>query len=481
MPVNAGAGSFFRTMAAGRAIVRPDRRRCPAEGCSARPARETVAALPETTESLPMAPTASPPIDRRAWSVLAVSTLAFTVCFMVWMMFGVIGIPIRKQLGLNATEFGLLTATPVLTGSLIRVPLGIWTDRYGGRIVMAILMASTVPAIWLMSYATQYWHFLVIGLFVGLAGGSFSVGTPYVARWFPKARQGMAMGVYGAGNSGAAVNKFVAPVLVVAFGWAMVPQVYAAIMAGTVVLFWLFSAHDPKHLVPPNTRFVDQLKALKDPKVLKYCQYYSIVFGGYVALSLWMVQYYVGEYGLDIRVAALLAACFSLPGGVLRAIGGVLSDKYGAHKVTWWVMWVSWICLFLLSYPQTSFTVQTVAGPKTFEIGLNVVGFTALMAVLGVAWAFGKASVFKYIGDDYPDNIGAISGIVGLAGGLGGFVLPILFGALLDLTGVRSSAFMLMYGVVWVSLIWMYWTEVRATEVMGANAPASPLSRSFAR
>ena len=120
-----------------------------------------------------------------ALSVLMVSTLAFTVCFMVWMMFGVIGIPLKKQLGLNATEFGLLTAMPVLTGSLIRVPLGIWTDRYGGRIVMTILLAITVPAIWSMSYATQYWQFLVIGLFVGLAGGSFSVGTPYVARWFP--------------------------------------------------------------------------------------------------------------------------------------------------------------------------------------------------------------------------------------------------------------------------------------------------------
>ncbi|PZP27350.1 MAG: MFS transporter [Roseateles depolymerans] len=413
------------------------------------------------------------PVDRKAWSILIVSTLAFTVCFMVWMMFGVIGIPIKKQLGLNATEFGLLTAMPVLTGSLVRVPLGIWTDRYGGRIVMALLMIATVPAIWLMAYATQYWHFLVIGLFVGLAGGSFSVGTPYVARWFPKSRQGMAMGVYGAGNSGSAVNKFVAPVLLVSFGWAMVPQVYAAIMAGTVVLFWLFSHSNPAHLVTSNVSFREQLQALKDPRVLKYCQYYSIVFGGYVALALWMVQYYVGEFGLDIRVAALLAACFSLPGGVLRAIGGLLSDKYGAHKVTWWVMWVSWICLFLLSYPQTDFTVVTITGAKTFHIGLNVYAFTGLLAVLGVAFAFGKASVFKYISDDYPKNIGAISGIVGLAGGLGGFVLPILFGALLDLTGVRSSAFMLMYGVVWVSLIWMYWTEVRRTDVMGHGTQAA--------
>ena len=408
--------------------------------------------------------------NRQALSVLIVSTLAFTVCFMVWMMFGVIGIPIKKALNLNATEFGLLTATPVLTGSLIRVPLGIWTDRFGGRIVMALLMLSTVPAIFLMAYATQYWHFLVIGLFVGLAGGSFSVGTPYVARWFPKNRQGFAMGVYGAGNSGAAVNKFVAPAIVVAFGWTMVPQVYAAVMLGTVIVFWLFSHSDPAHRVSSNVKFMDQLQALKDPKVLKYCQYYSIVFGGYVALSLWMVQYYVGEFGLDIRAAALLAACFSLPGGVLRAIGGWLSDKYGAHSVTWWVMWVSWICLFLLSYPQFDFTVATINGPKTYHMGLNIYVFTGLMFILGIAWAFGKASVFKYISDDYPGNIGAISGIVGLAGGLGGFVLPILFGVLLDVTGIRSSAFMLMYGVVWVSLIWMYWTEVRRAEVIGPNA-----------
>ena len=406
----------------------------------------------------------------QALSVLMASTLAFTVCFMVWMMFGVIGIPIKKTLGLNATEFGLLTAMPVLTGSLIRVPLGIWTDRYGGRIVMAVLMALTVPAIWMIEYATAFWHFLVIGLFVGLAGGSFSVGTPYVARWFPRSQQGFAMGIYGAGNSGAAVNKFVAPALVVAFGWTMVPQVYAAIMLGTLIVFWLFSYSDPNHLVPSHTKFRDQLKSLKDPKVLKYCQYYSIVFGGYVALSLWMVQYYVGEFGLDIRAAALLAACFSLPGGVLRAAGGWMSDKWGAHSVTWWVLWVSWVCLFLLSYPQFDFTVATVNGPKTFHIGLNVYLFTALMFILGIAFAFGKASVFKYISDDYPQNIGTISGIVGLAGGMGGFVLPIMFGALMDLTGIRSSAFMLMYGVVWVSLIWMFWTEVRGRELMGSNA-----------
>ena len=337
-------------------------------------------------------------------------------------------------------------------------------------------MLCCVVPIWLIGYATQYWHFLVLGLFVGMVGGSFSVGTPYVARWFKKDQQGFAMGVFGAGNSGAALNKFVAPVIVVAIGWQFVPQIYAAAMLVTAILFWFFSYSDPSHLVPAKVTLREQLATLKDPNVWKYCQYYSIVFGGYVALSLWMVQYYVGEYGMDIRVAALLAACFSLPGGVLRAIGGWMSDKHGAHNVTWWVLWVSWICLFILSYPQTDFTVLGIDGPKTFHIGLNVWVFTALMFIMGIAWAFGKASVFKYIADEYPHNIGAISGIVGLAGGMGGFVLPIMFGALQDFTGIRSSAFMLLYAIVWVSLIWMYWTEVRRTEVMGLRSPASPLA-----
>ena len=416
------------------------------------------------------APSTSRTKKQQQWSVAIMSTLAFTVCFAVWMMFGVIGIPIKKTLGLNNTEFGILTAIPVLTGSLIRVPLGMWTDKYGGRIVFFLLMLATVVPIWLISYATAYWHYLVLGLFVGLAGGSFSVGTPYVARWFDKRQQGFAMGVFGAGNAGAAVNKFVAPVLLVAFGWAIVPQVYAVAMLVTAIAFWFFTYSDPRHLVDTKITWREQLTALKDPKVWKYCQYYSIVFGGYVALSLWMVQYYIGEFGLDIRVAALLAACFSLPGGVLRALGGWMSDKWGAHKLTWWVMWVSWVALFLLSYPATTYTVQGVNGPITFTLALNIWTFTLLMFILGIAWAFGKASVFKYIADDYPGNIGVISGIVGLAGGLGGFVLPIMFGALLDLTEIRSSAFMLMYGVVWVSLIWMYWTEVRRTEVMGPRA-----------
>jgi NNP family nitrate/nitrite transporter-like MFS transporter len=403
-------------------------------------------------------------------SVLTMSTLAFTTCFAVWVMFSIIGIPIKANLGLNETQFGLLAATPILTGSLIRLPLGMLTDKYGGRIVFFVLMLCVIAPIYLLSMATQYWHFLLLGLFVGAAGGGFSVGIAYVARWFPPRRQGLAMGIFGAGNAGAAVTKFLAPSLVIAYGWQSVPQVYAVGMLVMAVLFWIFTYTDTSHHVPSHVTLKQQLAALKDPNVWKLCQYYSIVFGGYVALSLWMTKYYITEYGFGMQTAALLAAIFVLPSGVIRAMGGWLSDRFGAHKITWWVMWVSWLCLFLLSYPQTEMVIQTTKGTMSLHLGLNVWVFTALLFVLGIAWGFGKASVFKYISNQYPTNIGVISGIVGLIGGLGGFILPILFGAIVDLTGVNSGIFMLMYGVTWVSLIWMYLTEVRATPMIKTAA-----------
>ena len=394
----------------------------------------------------------------KQYSVLFASTLAFTVCFMVWMMLAVVGIPVKTQLGLSETEFGILAATPVLSGSLIRVPLGFWTDKFGGRKVLFILMLLCVPAIFLMQYASAFWHFLLIGLVMGLAGGSFSVGTPYVARWFPQDKQGLAMGIFGAGNAGSAVNKFIAPGLIAYGTWHLVPNVYAAVMLGTALLFWFTTYEDKSHLVEKKLSLKEQWAVMKDPGVLRYSQYYSVVFGGYVGLALWMTKYYVGEYGMSLQTAAFLAACFSLPGGVLRAIGGYLSDKYGAYKVTWAVMWVCLACFFILSYPQTQMVVSTTQGPMAVHLGLDVTVFTVLMFTVGVAMAIGKASVFKFVADDYPGNIGAVSGVVGLAGGMGGFLLPIMFGMLEDFTGIRSTCFMLLFGTVAVSLIWMHFS-----------------------
>jgi NNP family nitrate/nitrite transporter-like MFS transporter len=377
--------------------------------------------------------------------VLCVTTLAFMVCFVVWMMFGVLGIALREELGLNSSEFGLLSATPVLTGALLRLPLGVWTDRYGGRVVMAALL---------------------VVLCLGIVGASFAVGTPYVARLFPPERRGFAMGFFGAGTVGAAVNLFITPALQSALGWRAVPRIYAVALLVTAVIFWLGSVRDPVSgkAAPSMGR---QLAILKDGRVWKYCQYYSICFGGFTALSLWIPQYMMAEYGYTVVLASALAAGFSLPGAVLRAVGGGLADKYGAHRITWWGLWVAWVCLFLLSYPDTVFTVNTIYGPRSFGIHIPAALFTALLFLLGTVFAFGMASTFKYVADDFPEQMGVVTGIVGLMGGLGGFLLPVMFGAALDLTGVRSSCFMLLYGIVWVSLILLYQSSVRRVGING--------------
>ena len=396
---------------------------------------------------------------RKQLSVLTMNTYAFTACFAVWVMFSIIGIPIKELLTLSETQFGLLVATPILTGAIFRLPAGMLTDKFGGRIVFMLLLCTMLVPLWLIGEATQYWQFLVLGLFVGIAGASFSVGISYTAKWFDKDSQGLAMGIFGAGNAGAAITKFVAPSIVVAYGWTAVPKVYAVFMAVTVVLYWMFTYSDPGHKVSSNVTFKEQLSVLKDRNVWRYCQYYSIVFGGFVALSLWMTKYYINEYGFDIQQAALLASIFVLPSGVIRALGGWFSDKYGAYKVTWWVMWVCWVCLFILSYPQTAFTVQTAdGGSATFEFGLNVWVFTALLFVVGIAWGFGKASVFKFLSEEYPENLGVVSGVVGLAGGLGGFLLPIMFGFFIDMFNINSAIFMILYGATCVSLVWMHWS-----------------------
>ncbi len=334
--------------------------------------------------------------------------------------------------------------------------------------VLALLLGCAVP-VWISSYAVALWQFLLLGLALGLVGASFSVGTPYVARFFPKEKRGFAMGFFGAGTVGAALNMFVAPWLIDAYGWQMVPKVYAAALVVTAAIFWVFSAPDPAR-ASTSRSMLSQLAVLRDPRVWKYCQYYSIVFGGFTALSIWMPQYFKSEYGLTIAQASLLAVCFALPAGVFRAFGGWLSDRFGAHSVTWWVLWIAWICLFLLSYPKTELTIHTVREPISFGIALPVWLFTMLLFVLGIAFACGMASTFKYIGDDFPENMGAVSGIVGMAGGLGGFLLPVMFGAILDRVGFNSSCFMLLYGIVWVSLTLNYLTEVRRAPVMGEEA-----------
>ena len=392
---------------------------------------------------------------------LGANTIAFTICFAVWTIFSIIGVQIKEDMGLNDTQFSLLIGTPILTGSLIRLFLGIWADQYGGRPIFLTVMLSSAAFTWMLTYADTYIMLLLTALGVGIAGGSFVVGISYLSKWYSKERQGTALGVYGMGNIGAALTKFIAPFVMVAYGWHTVAQVWAVALFAIAIIYWFVTKDEPDLVERRKTgakpkSMATALAPLKKLQVWRFSLYYFFVFGAFVALALWLPRYYVGAYGMDIKQAGMLAAAFSVAGSLFRAIGGYLSDTYGARKVMYWTFSACIICCFMLSYPATDYVVHGIRGDITFSFGLGFIPFTAIIFVLGFFMAMGKAAIYKHIPVYYPDNVGSVAGIVGLIGGLGGFFLPICFGILNDLTNVWTSCFMLLFVLVSTALTWMH-------------------------
>ena len=401
---------------------------------------------------------------KQSKQALLYSTLAFVVCFAVWTIFSIIGVRIKQDFNLTDTQFGILVATPILTGSLSRLFLGIWADQYGGRLVYTIQMLATAFAAYLLTLVTTFPMMIVAALGVGLAGGSFAVGVTYVSAWFPANRQGTALGIFGMGNVGAAITNFGAPFLLIAVGgeWQGVARVYAIIIAITAILFFMVSKDDPKHASGVKSQsFAQQLEPLRHLQVWRFAVYYFFVFGAFVALALWLPRYYVGVYGLELTTAGMLAAAYALPGSIFRAFGGWLSDTIGARRVMYWTFIACFICTFILSYPSTDYVVKGINGPIAFNLTIPLELFVLVTVALGFFMSLGKAAVFKHIPVYYPENVGSVGGIVGLIGGLGGFFLPISFGMMNDFTGVWTSCFMLLTLIIGIAAIWMHVSIVR--------------------
>lgn len=400
--------------------------------------------------------------------MLGMSTIAFVFCFAVWTIFSIIGVRIKQDLGLSDTQFGLLVATPVLTGSISRIFLGIWTDQYGGRLVFTLVMVASAIATWLLSTVTTYPMFLLAALGVGLAGGSFAVGIAYVSKWYSAEYQGSALGIFGVGNVGAAVTNFGAPFLLVAVGWQATAQVYSVALLVMAAIFYVFTKEDPTTAArkargeKPRSAWME-LDPLRKLQVWRFALYYFFVFGAFVALALWLPRYLVGVYELDIKTAGMIAAAYSVPASIFRAYGGHLSDKRGARSVMYWTFGVSVILTFMLSYPKTDYVIHGIEGPIIFSTSMGLIPFVVAIFILGFFMSLGKAAVYKHIPVYYPDHIGSVGGLVGMIGGLGGFILPISFGVLLDLTGIWTSCFALLFGIVLVALLWMHFS-IRAME-----------------
>ncbi len=478
---------------------------------------------------------------RQAWWILGMNTFAFTICFAAWMMYGVLITFLVNSGAYNwgPKEIGWLIGIPVLTGAVFRLPLGIATDKWGGRVVFGVLLIFCAIPMYLTSYCNGYWQFFGAGLSFGLCGTSFAVGIAYTSVWFPQNRQGFALGIFGAGNAGAALTSFGAPTVLNWLtsngqnidGWRHLPTIYAAMLAVTGVIFLLTT----KTRLPAGsaTKSLSQrLEPLKHLRVWRFGLYYFFVFGGFVALAQWLVPYYVNAYSTTVVLAGLLATCNILPSGVIRAFGGWLSDRFGARTVMYWVLGSSFVCCILLIVPQMDIrspgsgimakgagevisvteeevVVQPSKGePRTYKIKrkegelvsekertsgvlilprsmswqevvvkqgqkvankellargttqiffqANIWIFTVLSMIIGAVMGIGKAAVYKHIPDYFPNDVGVVGGIVGVLGGLGGFVCPVIFGYLLNETGLWTSCWMFFAVVVAVCLIWMH-------------------------
>jgi NNP family nitrate/nitrite transporter-like MFS transporter len=419
--------------------------------------------------------------------VLVLSTAAFTLLFAVWLMLGMLGIPVSKELGLSNNQLYNLTIAAVLAGSLARFHFGVWADRFGGRVVMtALLLLTVVPTYW-VSRVTSYEELLVCAALYGIAGNSFSVGIAWNAAWWPKDRQGLALGVFGAGNVGASVTKLIGPVLIAAVpaagfasglvpgGWRFVPVLYAGLLVLMAAAVW-FLAPTPDRTPAKGRPFREMVAPLRHARVWEYSLHYVVVFGAYVALSGVLPKFYYDMYGGELArqiglsetvvsdfatiktlqgdayktylashpgaeaelgtlnkwIGLLAAVCFVFPASLLRPVGGWLSDRFGPAGVMLAVFWAMLASGLLLSLP----------------LGLGVWAFTGALFVLGAGMGVGKASVYKMIPDHFPREVGAVGGLVGLLGALGGVLLPLAWAA------VPGSTFAALLALTVASTVW---------------------------
>lgn len=476
-------------------------------------------------------------ISSQAKKTLFLNTFAFTICFAVWLLNGVlVTFLVDNQVyDWTSVQVGWLIGIPVLTGALFRLPAGLLTDKFGGKpIYVGLLILCAIP-MYLLSYADDFWDFALCSLGFGLAGTSFAVGIAYTSIWFPKEKQGLALGIFGAGNAGAAITTMIGPKLLFYLtdgktnleGWRVMPKIYAISLIVVAIIFFLMTRN--KKPKSSEKSLKGMLQPLKSVRVWRFGLYYFLVFGCFVSFAGWLVPYYTNVYKLDLATAGLLASAFSLPSGVIRAFGGWLSDKYGARKVMYWVLGSSVIFSVLLFVPKMDIytagkgvvakrsgvvtevsdsyikvddkeyelvvkhnelqeldntirilpikkswqEVKVSVGDKISKKQLIAEGithiyfqanlwvFAILAIIIGAIWGIGKAAVYKHIPDYFPNEVGVVGGMVGVLGGLGGFVCPILFGYLLAGTGLWSSSWILMFFLSAICLIWMHKTIQR--------------------
>ncbi len=355
--------------------------------------------------------------------------LYFDVSFMVWVILGPLGPFIGEAYHLSASQKGLLTALPLLGGSFFRPLLGWLTERIGGRTTGLIGMALTLaPLVWGWQFAHSYYDFLALGLLLGISGASFAAALPLASGWYPPQYQGLAMGIAGAGNSGTLFATLLAPRLAQTFGWRSVFGVAIIPILAVWLLFFFLAKNAP--VKRPVRRWAEYVSLFKIPDTGWFCLLYSLTFGGFVGLTSYLSIFFHDQYHLTKVHSGDFTTVVVLFGSFLRPVGGVLSDRFGGHRML--VVLLSGACLAMAA-------VATLP-PAFLALALLAAG----MGLLGM----GNGSVFQLLPQRFADRIGIMTGIVGAAGGLGGFFLPSLLGVVKQSTGTFGIGFALLAGIL---------------------------------
>jgi NNP family nitrate/nitrite transporter-like MFS transporter len=354
---------------------------------------------------------------------LALATGAFAICFAVFGSVSAMMPILKKNLALDPVQVSVALAVPVLLGSLGRIPLGILTDRYGGRLIFSIVMACSIAPAFLMGFVSEYWQLVACGFFIGVALASFSVGVGFVSGWFPPERQGFALGVYGAGNIGQSLAAFGSPVLAAALGFRWGFWTFGVLLLVWLAVFWLKAENAPRRA--PAKSLNEVLKPLKDARSWMLSLYYFLTFGGFVAMAIYLPIFLTDIFKLTPGDAGGRTAGFVLLATLMRPVGGVLADQVGGRKILLWV------------FPVTAAMAIFLACPSIITFTIGALGMAAAIGL-------GNGAVFKLVPEYFPNSVGAVTGLVGAAGGLGGFFPPLALGAIHQATGSFTLGFVLL-------------------------------------
>ncbi|HET9112771.1 MAG TPA: nitrate/nitrite transporter [Burkholderiales bacterium] len=382
---------------------------------------------------------------------LIAAFLYFDISFMVWVMLGPLGVQIAKSLGLDAAQKGLMVATPVLAGALLRIVMGVLVDHLKPKkagIIGQLIVALALAWAWL-SDIHSYQQILMLGTLLGFAGASFAVALPLASRWYPPQHQGTALGIAGAGNSGTALAALFAPALAVAFGWHNVFGIALIPVGAAFVVYLLFAKDSPE--CPPARSMTEYMRVLKDKDAWWFMFFYSVTFGGFVGMASILTIYFNTQYGLSPVIAGYYTAACVFAGSLVRPMGGILADRIGGIRSLTIMYLLAAVFLFLVSLNM-----------PTAAIALVVI--IPAMLALGM----GNGAVFQLVPQRFRREIGVMTGLVGMAGGVGGFYLASSLGYSYKLTGSYRTGFSLFAGLAVIALLGLTRVKSRWRTTWGA-------------